>query len=151
MCRLFFAEVPVPQRMPTTLLCLTLIAAAYSMCAQTADRSRLPIRPVDGPAIFQNYCAACHGIDGRGNGPVVGALKQKVPNLTRLSQANGGTFPEMHVKNMITFGTDSLIPAHGSKTMPIWGPIFHEIEYDRDLGHVRLENLTVYLKSIQQN
>jgi len=57
----------------------------------------------------------------------------------------------MHVKNMITFGTDSLIPAHGSKTMPIWGPIFHEIEYDRDLGEVRLENVTRYLKSIQQN
>jgi hypothetical protein len=34
--------------------------------------------------------------------------------------------------------------------MPIWGPIFHEIEFDRDLGNVRLENVTKYLESIQR-
>ena len=48
------------------------------------------------------------------------------------------------------FGTDDIIPAHGSKEMPIWGPIFHEIEFDRDLGNVRLENITQYVESIQR-
>jgi len=48
------------------------------------------------------------------------------------------------------FGRDDLLPAHGSKQMPIWGPIFHEIEFDQDLGHVRLENVTKYLESIQR-
>jgi hypothetical protein len=48
------------------------------------------------------------------------------------------------------FGTDGLLPAHGSKAMPIWGPLFHEIEFDQDLGNVRLENVTKYLESIQQ-
>jgi hypothetical protein len=34
--------------------------------------------------------------------------------------------------------------------MPIWGPIFHQIENDRDYGNIRLKNLTDYLRSIQQ-
>jgi hypothetical protein len=41
------------------------------------------------------------------------------------------------------FGADDLLPSHGSKTMRIWGPIFHEIGFDQDLGNVRLENITM--------
>jgi mono/diheme cytochrome c family protein len=33
--------------------------------------------------------------------------------------------------------------------MPIWGPVFHQIEWDVDRGNVRLENLVKYLESIQ--
>jgi hypothetical protein len=40
--------------------------------------------------------------------------------------------------------------AHGSREMPVWGPIFHQIDNDQDLGYVRLRNVTEYLKSIQQ-
>ena len=78
------------------------------------------------------------------------ALKREVPDLTRLSQRNGSAFPTIHVRTTIMFGTDSLLSAHGSKEMPIWGPIFHEIEFDQDLGNVRLENVTKYLEFIQR-
>ena len=141
----------MPQRMPSWfLVLLLLISAVVPILAQINDRQPRPIRPVDGPRIFQRYCAACHGVDARGNGPAATALKQRVPDLTRLSLANDGVFPVIHVKTTILLGSDDLIPAHGSKEMPIWGPIFHEIEFDRDLGRVRLENVTKYLESIQQ-
>ncbi len=132
------------------LLVVSLIAVVVSAAAQTGNQLQPVIRPVDGASIFRNYCAACHGLDGRGNGPVSKALKREVPDLTRLSQRNDGAFPAIHVRNTIMFGADDLLPAHGSKEMPIWGPIFHEIEFDRDLGHVRLENITKYLESIQR-
>jgi hypothetical protein len=77
-------------------------------------------------------------------------LKRNVPDLTGLSERNGATFPAVHVRTTIMFGGDNLPPIHGSKTMPIWGPIFHEIEFDQDLGNVRLENITKYLESIQR-
>ena len=77
-----------------------------------------------------------------------GALRQIVPDLTRLSKRNSGAFPAIHVRNTIMFGADELIPAHGSKKMPVWGPIFHEIEFDQDLGNVKLENVTNYVESI---
>jgi hypothetical protein len=31
--------------------------------------------------------------------------------------------------------------------MPILGSVFHEIEFDQDLGNVRLESVTKYLES----
>jgi mono/diheme cytochrome c family protein len=127
-----------------------LISMAISASAQTTPQREPPMRSVDGATIFQNNCAACHGREGRGDGPVSKTLKRSVPDLTRLSQRNGGAFPAIHVRTTITFGANDLLPTHGSKTMPIWGPIFHEIEFDQDLGNVRLENVTKYLEFIQR-
>jgi mono/diheme cytochrome c family protein len=108
------------------------------------------MRPVDGATIFRNNCAACHGLEGRGTSPVSKPLKRAVPDLTKLSQRNHGAFPVILVQTTIMRGANDLLPAHGSKTMPSWGPIFHEIEFDQDLGNVRLENITRYLESIQR-
>ena len=101
------------------------------------------IIPLDGGKIFSNYCASCHGVNGNGNGPVAPALKTKVPDLTTLARRNGGKFPAVRVRGIIA--GDERYAAHGSREMPVWGPIFHQIEYDRDLGYVRLQNVTEYL------
>src|SRR5271166_2949921 len=127
-----------------------LILASVSGPSQTTNRRPSTIRPLDGASIFRNYCASCHGVDGRGNGPASRALKQDASDLTRLAQRNGGSFPTVHVRTTIMFGADEVLSAHGSKDMPIWGPVFHQIEFDRDLGNVRLENVTRYLESIQR-
>jgi mono/diheme cytochrome c family protein len=132
------------------MLVLGLLLAVVVSAAQNRNQRPSPIRPVEGASIFRSYCAACHGVDGRGNGPASKALKQDVPDLTKLSQRNGGAFPAVHVRTIIMFGGDDLLPAHGSKQMPIWGPIFHELEFDQDLGNVRLENIVKYLESIQR-
>ena len=137
------------RRVPMVVLGL-LVSMVVPSSAQIKSQDQPPIRPVDGPGVFRSYCAACHGLDGRGDGPVAKALKSAVPDLTTLSQRNNGAFPGVHVRNTISFGADNLLPAHGSKAMPIWGPIFHEIEFDQDLGNVRLENVVKYLESIQR-
>jgi mono/diheme cytochrome c family protein len=137
----------VQRRVP--MLLLLLVSVVVPASAQSRNEEP-PIRPVDGAGIFRNSCAACHGLDGQGNGPVSKALKRELPDLTRLSQHNGGAFPAIHVRTIIMFGTDDIIPAHGSREMPIWGPIFHQIEFDQDLGNVRLENISKYLESLQR-
>lgn len=106
------------------------------------------IPSLNGADLFHAYCAPCHGNDGAGNGPVAPALITKLPDLTTLAKRNGGMFPRERVQRMIA--GDDLVVAHGSREMPIWGPIFHQIEADRDYGHVRMTNLTKYLQSIQQ-
>ena len=65
-----------------------------------------------------------------------------------LAKNNKGEFPSSPVRKII-IGEDILI-SHGSREMPIWGPIFHQIESDQDWGNVRVENLVRYLQSIQQ-
>jgi len=111
--------------------------------------SRTPsIQTVDGAEIFHDYCASCHGSDGKGNGPVAPALRSKVPDLTRISSRAGGEFPTARIRAVIE-GTQT-VSGHGSRKMPVWGPVFHQIADDQDLGSVRTANVTRYIESIQQ-
>jgi hypothetical protein len=72
----------------------------------------------------------------------------RLPFVLGLAKNNGGQFPTDGVRRMIA--GDKVSTSHGSREMPIGGPIFHQIEWDQDLGNVRLENLVRYLASIQQ-
>jgi mono/diheme cytochrome c family protein len=105
------------------------------------------IHSVEGPDLYQAYCASCHGKDGKGNGPVSPALKATVPDLTMIAKMNGGDFPAAKVRRIIL--GEGMIASHGSREMPVWGPIFHQVEADLDRGPVRVENLVKYLQSIQ--
>jgi mono/diheme cytochrome c family protein len=106
------------------------------------------IYSVKGPDLFLAHCAPCHGADAKGNGPLALALKAKPADLTVLAKNNGGQFPSPRVRETIA-GND-VLASHGSREMPIWGPIFHQIEADQDFGNVRLKNLVKYVESIQQ-
>jgi mono/diheme cytochrome c family protein len=103
---------------------------------------------LNGRDIYRAHCATCHGIDGKGDGPVAPALTTKMPDLSTISQRSGGVFPAARVRKIIL--GDEVILSHGSREMPIWGMIFHQIQQDRDYGEVRLQNVTDYLKSIQK-
>ena len=97
--------------------------------------------------MYRAYCAPCHGKDGKGNGPVAPALKATVPDLTVIAKNNGGKFPVERVRRIIV--GEGMIASHGSREMPVWGPIFSQVEADVDRGPVRVENLVKYLESIQ--
>jgi mono/diheme cytochrome c family protein len=124
------------------------VAAAQTKATSQKQYEQL-IYSVRGPDLFHAHCAACHGPDGKGNGPAAGALKTKPADLTILAKNNGGNFPTQRVQKFIS-GDDPSLLAHGSREMPVWGPIFHQIEEDQDFGNVRLQNLIKYLGTIQQ-
>jgi mono/diheme cytochrome c family protein len=107
------------------------------------------IYSVRGPDLFRAHCAACHGLDGKGGGPAAASLKEKPADLTVLAKMNAGKFPVTHTAKMIA-GDDPSVASHGSREMPVWGPIFHQIEEDQDFGNVRIQNLIQYLQTIQQ-
>jgi len=134
---------------PLLLWSLSCIVAAQSPKESgSPDRNQPARTPIEGAKIFQYYCAVCHGADGRGRGPAAAALKHATPDLTLIAQRNRGRFPYPRIKEVIT-GNSGLL-AHGDREMPIWGPIFHEIEADQDWGEVRLEAITRQLQSMQQ-
>jgi len=130
---------------------LLLLPGAASSQTQPAPQKPYEnlIFSVRGPDLFHAHCAACHGAEGKGNGPAASSLKTKPADLTVLAKNNGGKFPVGRVQKFIS-GDDPALMSHGSREMPIWGPIFHQIEDDQDLGNVRLQNLIKYLESIQQ-
>lgn len=136
--------------LPAIALACVVVAGAgkQNQIAQKADELSTPlIHSVEGPDLFRAYCASCHGKDGKGNGPVAPALKATVPDLTVIAKNNGGKFPVARERRIIM--GEGMIASHGSREMPVWGPIFHQIEWDVDRGNVRLKNLVKYLESIQ--
>jgi len=106
------------------------------------------VKQTGGPELYAEYCAVCHGKDAKGNGPMAKQLKSKVPDLTTMAKRNGGKFPIERVQAIIA-GTEWSESAHGTREMPIWGPVFSQIEWEKDLGKVRINNLARYLQSLQ--
>jgi mono/diheme cytochrome c family protein len=106
------------------------------------------IDSIQGPALFNAYCAVCHGKDGKGAGPMAGLLKVKPADLTRIALRNGGKFPMARVQRIIS-GEEPLPAGHGPREMPVWGPIFSQVAWDQDLGRVRIDNLARYIEQMQ--
>ncbi len=104
--------------------------------------------PTSGVEMYRTYCAVCHGIAGKGNGPAAPALKQALPDLTLLSRKSGGEFPSFRVSNIIQ--GDGEITAHGSKEMPMWGDAFRSLRRDESVVKLRVHNLTEYIESLQE-
>ena len=46
-----------------------------------------------GQHYFVRYCSACHGVEGRGDGPAASVLQPPPADLTRIAQRRGGHFP----------------------------------------------------------
>ena len=101
-----------------------------------------------GKDLFHEYCAVCHGKDGKGGGPAAGALKATPADLTQLTKTHDGKFPVGAVRQLL--GGGSSTPAHGSGDMPIWGPVFRGMSPNQSIAALRVDNLVRYLESIQQ-
>jgi mono/diheme cytochrome c family protein len=102
-----------------------------------------------GKQTYREYCASCHGEDGKGIGPAASALKTPPSDLTTLAKRHGGNFPEEYVAEILRLGKP--IQAHGSSDMPIWGPIFGARDRFNEVAvRQRIKNLCAYLASLQE-
>lgn len=138
----------VAIRLLVPLTALLLIVAIASP-GRSVDQTQLPPTYMpSGEQMFKQYCATCHGIDAKGDGPLAHLLKTAPPDLTTLAKRHLGKFPYDYVANILEFGPG--ISAHGSSDMPTWGPIFRY--YDKQNERIvrqRIKNLCDYLASLQ--
>lgn len=132
-------------------------AAAILLCCgqiwAQGHSKRQPETPlidsIQGKDLFKSYCASCHGLDAKGKGPMAASLKVAPADLTRISIRNRGVFPLARIQKVIA-GEELPASGHGSSQMPVWGPIFSQVTRDVDLGRVRIDNLTRYLRDMQE-
>ena len=105
-------------------LCHGAIARAMLvMIGATATAALAADKLVDvGKFEYEGACVVCHGATGKGNGPFMGQLTTKIPDLTVLAKNNGGVFPFDRVYQVID-GREQ-IKAHGTRDMPVWGQAF---------------------------
>jgi mono/diheme cytochrome c family protein len=131
-------------------IAMLLLPISFSAAQETnSKKAETHIKSIaSGKALFMQHCASCHSADAKGAGPVAVALKKRPPDLTVLAKRNHGRFPYDEVSKAIN--GDFEVPAHGSKEMPTWGPLFLALT---DLNVRKAENLTTnltdYIKSIQ--
>jgi len=69
---------------------------------------------------YETYCAECHGVDGKGNGPAIQwyAMTTKPPDLTLLAARHGGKFPFDEVVDIVD--GRKAIPSHERLSMPFF-------------------------------
>ncbi|MDJ0926995.1 MAG: c-type cytochrome, partial [Gammaproteobacteria bacterium] len=72
-----------------------------------------------GRDLYTRFCATCHGDFGRGDGRVGQALAVVVPDLTTLAERQGGQINVEQLMSIIDGRT--VITAHGTRYMPVWG------------------------------
>lgn len=132
------------------LCCVAVMATTSTALASDLEK---------GKTDFTTYCAPCHGVNGKGDGPVATELTKKPIDLTMFARKAGGVFPADFVKKLVDGRT--MPRAHGTPEMPIWGQWF---SYQATAGGLlqedrksiqkevdeRLDNLLLYIKSIQQ-
>lgn len=137
------------RRIGWTLTALFLggVISTFAASGQTRTPRKL-IASVEGKDLYMAYCASCHGVEGRGDGPVAAALKGPLADLRTIARRNRGKFPREAIEAMILEGKGAR-GAHGSEDMPVWGPVFRKVEKDQDLGLVRVRRLADYLASLQ--
>ena len=95
-------------------LSVCLIVSPVSGYAQGADI---------GKQEYVDTCAACHGTDAKGTGPVAAYLKQKTPDLTMIAK-NNAVFPFARVYDVID--GRQVVAAHGPRDMPVWGRYYRD-------------------------
>ncbi|HEY3044993.1 MAG TPA: cytochrome c [Vicinamibacterales bacterium] len=139
------------MKLTVAIGCLFTIGVAVLSAGQSSRQGappRLVIESMTGEDSFMFYCAPCHGLSGRGEGPVAGSLKTLPPDLTALAKRNGGTFPRTDVISFVT-GVSDRLPTHGPSDMPVWGPIFRALDPSDARVKIRIENIVAFIESIQ--
>lgn len=137
-----------PRRLPIAFLVITSVFQ-FATCAVAQD-------PQIGENEYRLHCAACHGLTGRGDGPIGQILKTPAPNLALITERNGGKYPVQKIYEIIE--GSSVIAAHGTRDMPLWGDRYRkepdpqtpdQASLANDLAQQRILSLVYYVGTMQ--
>lgn len=139
-----------------SILSLSLAGLSHAQSAGTTETKAARSATVgsasadSGKELYREHCAACHGKEGKGNGPAATELKVPPPDLTLLAKKNNGKYPGDHVAEILRSGAST--PAHGTSEMPIWGRVLGTSPVhgtDQVKVQQRILALSTYIESLQ--
>jgi mono/diheme cytochrome c family protein len=125
---------------------LTVCCLILANTAAAADYSTM-----SGEQLYRRFCASCHGVQGRGDGPVAASFRVEVPDLTQTGTRMHGT----DVRDRIVRIIDGryIIGAHGTRIMPVWGEDLARLEIGNPeaerASQIMIGRLADYVTSLQ--
>jgi len=154
------------RRLTSMCESVTVGCVAVLLTALMATNVALAEEDTIGSDEYRMSCLSCHGVGGRGNGPLAKFLTVPPGDLTKLAKNNRGQYPKvkaghfpfLHVYEIIDGRAD--VAAHGERAMPVWGNRYlaeqpattgpYVGEYEKAVRG-RILELVYYLQSIQQD
>ena len=135
--------------MPKYVLAMLVTALLGSVCVSSMGAD---YTDYSGRELYARFCAACHGAHAHGDGPVSKYLNVEVPDLRFLARRNHGVFPDEQVRRIVDGRT--IIGAHGTRIMPVWGQEFMHSEGSAADGNETATGETIgriinYLSTLQ--
>jgi mono/diheme cytochrome c family protein len=120
---------------------------AITLAGVTVLASRVPAaEPSAGEGIYRRYCASCHGVEGRGDGPAASALSPSPTDLTRLHTSEADLMRLIDGRRTIR--------AHGTAEMPVWGEVFEKELTDEPFKQrtslLKVHSLAQYTRGLQR-
>jgi len=98
--------------------------------------------------LFRTFCASCHGVSAKGDGPIAGALRVAPTDLTLLAARANGVFPRDAVRDSID--GRRAVGIHGPSGMPIWGDALRQTQgQDEAIVRRRIDALVRQIESLQ--
>jgi hypothetical protein len=126
---------------------LTVCCIAWTSSAWSTD-----LVAMSGEDLYRRFCSSCHGLHGRGDGPVAASLRVEVPDLTRT--ANRGRAANARDRIIRIIDGRYIVGAHGTRLMPVWGEDLTRIELGNPdaerSAQVIIGRLADYVSSLQQ-
>jgi mono/diheme cytochrome c family protein len=139
------------------MILLGTLVAATSLCLAQEKTDQIPVvkqtaiqqtNAASGKEMYTEYCAACHGTNGKGTGPAASSMKAAPADLTQLAKKNDAKYPANHIAAVLKFGSGP--GARGSAEMPVWGPLFKSLDKFHDATvQQRVSNLVRYIETLQ--
>ena len=106
-----------------------------------------------GKTLYLQNCVSCHGVDGKGDGPVAARLSTQPPDLTRIAARRNGVWPALEIMEILSGYSRNILPR---EDMPIIVDLLDNemSEFDRGNGEpilmpTKLIAIANYLEALQ--
>jgi len=133
--------------MRRALAILAICSAGWANAASAADYAAM-----SGEELYRRFCASCHGMQGRGDGPVAASFRVEVPDLTQTASRMRGA--DMRDRIVRIIDGRYIVGAHGTRIMPVWGEDLARLEIGNPdaerLSQLIIERLADYVTGLQR-
>jgi mono/diheme cytochrome c family protein len=131
--------------------CLALAVGLLAFPATgTPQEKKSPTYHVSGSYTYRTYCATCHGLKGKGDGPLTESLRFQPPDLSQMARLNDGMYPADLMEKIVDGRKP--VDGHGGPDMPVWGDAFKNTEtrFDDEKIRQKIRSVVDHVGTIQE-